>query len=209
VGRVVAISNSVFLMEAIGHVQSSRKRLSTLGFISNIAPEKGIWEVLRLASACQTVEPSLGFRIAGPFQDAETERGFWVGAEGVNNIEYVGAVYGAEKERFFESIDVLLFPTVYANEAEPLVVLEALSYGIPVLAYDRGAIRERVASGAGVVVDRDGDFVQEALKRIEAWVSCASSYEQASQKAIEASERLCRSSAVVWSSILHEILVLP
>ena len=37
-------------------------------------------------------------------------------------MEYRGPVYGEDKRSFFMDIDVFLFPTIYENEAQPLVM---------------------------------------------------------------------------------------
>ena len=63
-------------------------------------------------------------------------------------------------------MDVFLFPTKYDNEAEPLVIHEALRSGVQVFACDRGAIAEMLSNGAGLVFTRD-DFVQSAALHIE------------------------------------------
>jgi len=51
-------------------------------------------------------------------------------------------------------VDVLLFPTDYANEAEPLVIHEAIRSGAHVIACERGAIPDILSNGAGLVVPR-------------------------------------------------------
>jgi glycosyltransferase involved in cell wall biosynthesis len=69
------------------------------------------------------------------------------------------------KDRFYERLDLFLFPTRYANEAEPFVTLDALRSGVPVIACDRGAIAELLGNGAGVVFRID--FVDGAVMHIE------------------------------------------
>ena len=65
-------------------------------------------------------------------------------------LDYRGPVYGAEKVQFFRDIDVFVFPTSYENEAQPMVLFEAMAQGIPVLSCDRGCIRSQVAEGGEV-----------------------------------------------------------
>jgi glycosyltransferase involved in cell wall biosynthesis len=45
----------------------------------------------------------------------------------------MGFVAGAEKDRVFRNADVLCFPTYYAAEVIPTVVIDALAYGLPVI----------------------------------------------------------------------------
>jgi glycosyltransferase involved in cell wall biosynthesis len=100
--------------------------------------------------------------IAGPLQEDIAEmRDEFVQRP---NAKYLGPVYGADKQRFFEQLDFLVFPSYYANEAEPLVVLESLSYGVPVIATKRGCLESMLAGGAGIVIDGESDdFVTESV----------------------------------------------
>ena len=58
-----------------------------------------------------------------------------------------GAVDDTAKQRLFESADAMLFPSVYPFEAQPLSIIEAMSHGVPVVAYDTGGVRDLVVDG--------------------------------------------------------------
>jgi glycosyltransferase involved in cell wall biosynthesis len=81
------------------------------------------------------------------------------------HTSHLGPIYGETKERFYQHLDILLFPTKYANEAEPLVIHEALRNGIHVIACDRGAIAELLQNGAGFAFKED-TFVNCAVTQI-------------------------------------------
>lgn len=68
-----------------------------------------------------------------------------------NGIKFHGAVYGAEKKRFFETCRGLLNPIRW-NEPFGLTLVEALASGAPVIGFDKGAVRE-VVGDCGVLVD--------------------------------------------------------
>jgi glycosyltransferase involved in cell wall biosynthesis len=53
--------------------------------------------------------------------------------------------YGAEKDTFLRGLDVLLYPSLHDHA--PLVVIEALSYGVVPIVIDTGGIREIVGAG--------------------------------------------------------------
>jgi glycosyltransferase involved in cell wall biosynthesis len=55
-------------------------------------------------------------------------------------VRWLGPRSSAEIYDELADADVFLFPSSYANEAEPLVVLEALSRGVPVIATRRGTL---------------------------------------------------------------------
>lgn len=48
-------------------------------------------------------------------------------------IRHMGFVTGADKDRVFRNADVLCFPTYYAAEVIPTVIIDALAYGLPVI----------------------------------------------------------------------------
>lgn len=145
-----------------------RDRLRAIGFLGNITQEKGIGTFLRTATHLSQTCPGIKIHIAGPIADpaiAEAVRSFV--ATDPERRRYHGAVYGMEKDKLLRAIDVLLFPTEYRNEAEPLTIYEALRYGSVVIANDLGCISEQI--GVDKFLVRTGDsFIDIAAPLIEA-----------------------------------------
>lgn len=203
---VVTISNAVFLMQSGTTPVQPRPELKTVGFISNLTREKGVLEFLDLlAAARETGLPIVG-KLAGPFQDPEAEYQVRLRLASLPNVEYVGPKYGKEKELFLSEIDALIFPTRYVNEAEPLTLHEAMSRGIPVIAYGRGCIPELVSSTGGKVIDPADRFVPGALSQLKAWRESPATFCAASS----ASARRCRDvqaqSARQWNVLLNDLM---
>jgi glycosyltransferase involved in cell wall biosynthesis len=142
-----------------------------LGFLSNLIPEKGLDTAISVAAAVRERGAVATLVVAGPAPDRAAERLLEVAkarlGEGLN---YRGAVHGPAKAAFFAEIDVLLFPTRYHNEAQPLVVLEALAHGVPVIASARGCIGEDV-DHSGIAVPLESDFVAIAVETILSWLA--------------------------------------
>ena len=140
-----------------------------VGLLSNLTREKGLYEFLAMAKRTAADGLALRFLLAGPLQsqaDAEAIREAQLNLP--DTFEYRGPVYGAEKEKFYRDIEVFVLPSTYENEAQPLVLFEALSYGCPVLAYDRGCMKEQIGL-CGAVIAAQQDFVEAALPMLEAW----------------------------------------
>lgn len=68
---------------------------------------------------------------------------------------YKGRKYGKEKDEAFNNSDVFVFPTFYDNECFPLVLLEAMQHGLPIVTTNEGAIEDIVKNGVnGFISER-------------------------------------------------------
>jgi glycosyltransferase involved in cell wall biosynthesis len=205
VHRGFPISNVVFFSNYWSSPVSVRLCLKTIGFISNISAEKGIFEFLDLVALCEEAGLHLRARLAGPFQDSETESKVRQQLEKLHTVEYVGPQYEDDKRLFFDSIDVLIFPTRYVNEAEPLTIHEAMQRALPVITYGRGCIPEMLGPQFGLVVDAAVPFAPAALVQIKQWVDSPDLYRMASRLASERFAVAYLESMNRWQDLLREI----
>lgn len=167
VRNVLVLSNAVFVGEAPScpPLRSLRK----VGYLANLSSAKGLAEVIETIMLSNAAGLPLQFILAGPFVDPRAETAFKAQLASLPNVRYVGPVYGADKEDFYAGIDLFIFPTRYRHEAEPLVVLEALAHGRPVIAFGRGCIPELLAGGVGQVVPLEANFAQMAVELLTRW----------------------------------------
>lgn len=206
VRRVVPVSNTVFLPASQTADVSNRTELRTLGLMSNLSLEKGLFEFLELTAETRRRDLPVKALLAGPFHDAATERQAQVRLNETDNIEYLGPQDGKEKEIFFSDIDVFVFPTSYQNEAEPVVIHEAMSRGLPVIAFGRGCIPEMIGPGSGLVIDPGEPFGPPALAKIEEWINLPETYRRASCAAKTQFALYLADSTCIWRSLLEEII---
>ena len=203
--RVVAISNTVLLFEEVGSSVASRKGLTKIGFLGNIAAEKGVLEFLAVAEKLEAIGIPVQALLAGRFQDSEIEQLVRERLTRLRSVEYVGPKYGQDKVAFFREIDVLLFPTRYVNEADPLTIHEAMMHGVPIIAYGRGAIGEIVSSVCGLVIDPGEDFVNHAVGQLQVWSKSPQALQQASKAARERFLAICAENKERWESVRAEL----
>lgn len=80
-------------------------------------------------------------------------------------ITYVGPVHGAAKAALFASHDVFVHPTL--DDAFPLVLLEAMQHGMPVVSTDVGGIPDIVREDTGFVVPpNDPDALASRIEQL-------------------------------------------
>lgn len=163
------LSNSAFIptlaadRKVAGRVHSQRHTV-TIGFLSNITEEKGIFEFFDVIQRANEMNIDIAAYIAGPVSH-EVRLRFDEALSSASNTTHVGAVYGHDKIKFLQQLDLLLFPTKYVNEAEPVTIFEALQCGVEVMAIQRGCICNMLPQQCGNVVEQR-HFCNSALKRI-------------------------------------------
>jgi glycosyltransferase involved in cell wall biosynthesis len=83
-------------------------------------------------------------------------------------VRFAGSVDAAGKCVLLSSAHVLALPSYYENEAHPLVILEAMAAGLPVVSTRHGAIPEAVSDGrTGILVaPRDVTGLTGALRQL-------------------------------------------
>src|SRR6185369_17585324 len=82
-------------------------------------------------------------------------------------LEFRGPVYGDDKHKFYNDIQLFIYPT--RLDAQPLVVMESFSHGRPILSYGRGCISDMLPRREWSICPQ-GDFVKPAVSQIYRWL---------------------------------------
>ena len=174
-----------------------------LGFISNITFDKGFVEFFAVLTELRKLGVEYRAHIAGPVAQAaqETFAELLASSLGANHL---GPLYGEAKDRFYQQLDVLLFPTKYANEAEPLVIHEALRNSVHVIACNRGTIAELLKNGAGAAFTSD-DFVGAAVTRLQTLSADPAALNAARQSSFNESQRISHDARTALTALLSDI----
>ena len=187
-----------------------RRRLTgelQFGYMSNLIPSKGFGTFLDIARQFQSQGVPGHFVLAGPAPSPAEEAVVRQALRELGDrLEWRGAVHGDAKLRFFRDIDVFVFPTRYPYEAQPNVVLEALSAGNYVVAPDRGCIREDLERLGGTCVPREHEASVEIWTDVLADLTrdpaALISARAKSSKAVKAAIRIARGN---YEALLHRI----
>jgi glycosyltransferase involved in cell wall biosynthesis len=135
---------------------AARKRRYRVLYVGTLNRYKGAVALLAAVPFVEAARQDIEFAFAGPWSDARDRVAAeaFVAERGIAEaVSFVGLVSGDQKRAAFESADLFVFPGLQ-QEGQPLVVIEAMAAGLPVLFTDRGCIRETVAD-AGIEVPRD------------------------------------------------------
>jgi glycosyltransferase involved in cell wall biosynthesis len=174
-----------------------------LGYLSNISLEKGIVEFF--AVLAELARAGIGYKaeIAGPIATSAQQTFSSLLASSAD-ATYCGPLYGQAKQDFYGNLDVLLFPSNYANEAEPLVIHEAIRSGTYVIACERGAIADILANGAGLVIPKSA-FIVAAAACIQALHADRAELMRARNASLEQARRMRDSTGEYLSALVDEI----
>lgn len=132
-------------------------------YLSQMTKEKGYDEVLDLA--LRSKNSNIHYHFAGNWQSQEDEEYFhrFIRKHTLEaRVTYHGFVDGRAKDNLFKLSHLLAYPS--RNDAFPLTIIEALSYGVPVIATNEGSIPFILDANSGIVVDYPENFLKEFEK---------------------------------------------
>lgn len=140
-------------------------------YISNLVPSKGALDFLK---ACDILKKEkLPFRafLAGdsPSKSFLNSCQAFIKEKDLDkDVELLGPVYGDKKQELLLSSDVFILPTYFKNECFPLSILEAMSYSLPIVSTDEGAISELVKNDFnGYLCDKQSpESIARCLKKL-------------------------------------------
>ncbi|MDD4972366.1 MAG: glycosyltransferase family 4 protein [Paludibacter sp.] len=118
-------------------------------FLSNLIESKGVFVLL---DACSILHKK-GFDFVCDFVGAEGDLNTAQFNERVNQLQlaghvnYLGKKFGSEKQDILANADIFAFPTYYSKECFPLVLLEAMSEGLPLISTYEGGIPDIIEEG--------------------------------------------------------------
>lgn len=136
-------------------------------YVSNLIEEKGVLDFVELA---RRFGSGFSYRIAGHqgTTDMMSRLEQELGSMTATDIEYVGPVTEEQRSELFAWADLLVFPSRYRYEAQPLVIIESFAAGLPVAAYDTGGIGDLVRDGENgmLMTTHDVHELTERIRRV-------------------------------------------
>jgi len=162
--RLCVVENGITLPPQ--PVERGATNIPTILFLGNISAAKGIEDLIE--ASAQLTHPFRLVLVGGDDPAGMTER-MKARTEALGVAEHVvfaGAVYGARKYEYLRTADIFVLPSHV--EALPMSLLEAMAYGLPVVASRVGAIPAVVDTEKnGLLIEpRDRAGIAAALDRL-------------------------------------------
>lgn len=202
--NLFVLPNAFVLHDNWKYVPRPCKSYLNIGHISNLSIDKGLDVVMATFIALKEKSLAVKLILAGPvLSNREEDIITGIHKRFPQDIDYRGGVYGEKKVQFFDDIDLMLFPTKYVNEAQPLVIIESLLKGIPVIAYDRGCINGLIGGTGGIVIAPQDNYVLIASSIIETWIRNNDEFERVKNRAVERGKELSVTAKESLSSFVN------
>ncbi len=142
--KIEIVSNGVPLPEVPRSPYRNNKNGRTrLGFVGRVVPIKDVKTFIRAIKILANEIKNIEVQILGP---TDEDQGYFDECQTLiemleleKMITFVGNI---DVNEYLPSLDVMVLTSV--SEGQPLSVLEAMSYGVPIVATDVGACRELV-----------------------------------------------------------------
>jgi glycosyltransferase involved in cell wall biosynthesis len=145
---------------------SRKERKYRVLHLSTLCRQKGALVVLEAIPFIIRRRRDVEFVFAGAWLRDEDRNAAetWINREGLEAyVTFTGTVAGIEKQNLYHSADLFVFPGIQP-EGQPLVLLEAMAAGLPILFTDWGCIRETVIDGENGLKVGIGDSEDLAKK---------------------------------------------
>jgi glycosyltransferase involved in cell wall biosynthesis len=116
-------------------------------YLANLVEDKGYWQLLESVPLVLQKRRDVRFTLAGAFYRPESAHRceqFIRDHELQEFVSLPGVVTGEDKVDLLLGSDVFVFPTRYPYEGHPMVILEAMAAGLPIITTDQAAIPETV-----------------------------------------------------------------
>lgn len=79
-----------------------------------------------------------------------------------NEVEFLGWIGGNDKTKFYRDIDIALVPTM--NDTQPLAILDAFAWRVPVVASDHISVQQIIKNGDNGILAKQDSYADLADK---------------------------------------------
>ncbi len=139
-------------------IQFEQNNFSVL-YVGWLIKDKGIFDLIKIAKILHDRKIDVRFSVLGTgMSEIETNKVITKIEElELQDIIYLkGVVIGEEKEKYYQNSTVFISPTYW--DAFPLVILEAMAFGLPIITTKVGGIPEIIGEEGKAIFHEPGDI---------------------------------------------------
>jgi glycosyltransferase involved in cell wall biosynthesis len=158
VARVETVPNGITFNPTLRAHRGNHGGVVYISYLGGLFKAKGVVDLVRAAALVLKKRSTAHFRFAGEWwvQEPETKREvkqILQNSDISSHVSFVGRILGEQKELYLLDTDIFVLPSW--SEGFPLVILEAMAAGCPVISTRVGAIPEVVLEGiTGILVEK-------------------------------------------------------
>ncbi|WP_039958881.1 glycosyltransferase family 4 protein [Vibrio sinaloensis] len=136
----------------------------TFLFLARVDKKKGIYELLDAVHSLSDINIKLLIAGSGPDLNDVRSRVLKLGLD--ERVEFTGFVQGDDKTAVYRSADFFILPSY--EEAFPYSVLEAQSFGLPVVATKVGSLEKIISDGSNgfLIEPQDSHSISKVMRAL-------------------------------------------
>lgn len=159
----VEVVNNAIALPKIAEKKIRNERV--LLFLGALIQRKGVIDLLQaIEKLSQKGVSNFKLLIAGA-GDEESKLKEFVKENGLDSkVSFLGWISKEQKPKLLKSTDILVLPSY--NEGLPIAILEAMSYGLPIISTNVGSISEVVSDNGFLISPGDVVLLTEYLERL-------------------------------------------
>ncbi len=140
-------------------------------YVGTLMPEKGVLDLLAGLREARSRGATIALDLVGGFvsERFQSECGATIERFGLEDCVHLhGILVAGDKWELYRGAGMFVFPTYYPQENQPLVLIEAMMWGLPIIATSWRAIPEMVtdANEAFIVQPHDVRAIGDRLARL-------------------------------------------
>lgn len=181
--KVTAVANGVACQESINTTERLSQKNWRLGMIALVRPRKGIEVLLQSLDRLRGIHERIAVEIIGGFETSEYETSVRAMVKDLsleNVVQFTGFTNNVPAA--IQRLDALVLPSLF-GEGMPMVVLEAMAMGVPVVATRVEGTPEVIRHGKeGLLAEPQN--AQSLANEIESFIGDRYAWERMSRNAI-------------------------
>jgi len=142
-------------------------------FVGIMKKSKGYMDLLKAAPIILNKRKDVKFVFAGEwYPDGGREESYkFIEAHKIGKyVHFPGIITGYKKSDLYRNSDIFVFPSYFRFEGQPLVIIEAMAVGLPIITTPIGVIRDCVQEGVNgyfISHNNPNEVAEKTIKLLE------------------------------------------